>query len=114
MNVFCRGLGLTLRTILLHFLVLRNIFPAGSYIVVFLKWVLQLSLPRRGPKKGCVLQMVFCWWVYSRGWGEGTLSHKDPPKVDELVKISKQVMLAFSVSQRFDIAPPSIRLCFSQ
>ena len=42
MNVFCRffGLGVRLRTILLHFLVLRKIFPGGSYVEVFLKWVL--------------------------------------------------------------------------
>ena len=42
MNVFCLflGLGVRLRTILLHFLVLRKNFPGGSYIEVFLKWVL--------------------------------------------------------------------------
>ena len=60
MNVFCHffGLGVRLRTTLLHFLVLRKIFPGGSYKEVFLKWVLWvlwLSLPRRGSKKGWVL-----------------------------------------------------------
>ena len=32
--------GVRLRTILFHFLVLRKIFPGGSYVEVFLKWVL--------------------------------------------------------------------------